>query len=97
MLSSAYGSAMVYSNRRISPATDWITLSRFMNATSIATARPRRRVIADPATPPFSRQKWIARPYAASTDSCIVSLIVGCGNTVCIRSSSVVSSVRAIV
>jgi hypothetical protein len=43
------------------------------------------------------RQKCSARPYAASTASCIVSLIVGCGNTVFISSASVLSSVRAIV
>jgi hypothetical protein len=42
-------------------------------------------------------QKCIARPYAASTASCIVSDTVGCGNTVAISSASVLSSVRAIV
>ena len=38
-------------------------------------------------------QMWIARPYAARTLSCIDSLIVGCGKTVCISSASVVSRV----
>ena len=38
---------------------------------------------------------WIARSKASSTLSCIISLSVGCGKTVCIKSSSVVSSWRA--
>jgi hypothetical protein len=38
---------------------------------------------------------WITRPNASSTLSCIVSDSVGCGKTVCIRSSSVVSSCMA--
>ncbi len=42
-------------------------------------------------------QKCNVRPYADSTASCIVSLIVGWGNTVRISSASVLSSVRAMV
>ena len=42
------------------------------------------------------RQKWITRSNASSTLSCIISDRVGCGKTVCIRSSSVVSGRRAI-
>ncbi len=42
-------------------------------------------------------QMWITRPYAASTLSCIVSLIVGCGKTVSISSASVSSPVLAVV
>ena len=40
-------------------------------------------------------QMWITRPYASSTASCMVSLTVGCGKTVCMSSASVLSSVRA--
>jgi hypothetical protein len=38
---------------------------------------------------------WITRPQASGTASCNASEIVGCGKTVFITSSSVVSSVRA--
>jgi hypothetical protein len=48
-------------------------------------------------SPAIAAQICSARPYAASTASCIVSLIVGCGNTVAISSASVLSSVRAMV
>lgn len=50
----------------------------------------RGRGRTDPA-PPIG-QMCSALPYADSTLSCIISDSVGCGNTVCISSASVVSS-----
>jgi hypothetical protein len=43
------------------------------------------------------RQMWITRPNAASTLSCIISLKVGCGKTVAMKSSSTSSAVLPIV
>ena len=53
-------------------------------------------LIASPALDPITTDYiWMTRPYASRTDSCIISDSVGCGNTVCMRSSSVVSSPMA--
>ena len=55
----------------------------------------RRKAASDATLPPLSRgrkdQILSTRPYASSTASFIISDNVGCGNTVCISSSSVVS------
>ena len=48
-----------------------------------------------PAPQPLVRQIFNTRPYASSTASFIISDSVGCGNTVCISSSSVVSRFMA--
>ena len=42
-------------------------------------------------------QMWMTRPNAASTLSCIISLKVGCGKTVWMKSSSTSSAVLPMV